>query len=529
MPDQERLTGTGLALLPGGLLFLTLLPFVGTSRYNNDEFTLMSLALRVAQGQVPHRDFFEFVGPVSILLLSAVYKVLGASLLTTHILMVAFIWVAAWQAARICRRLGVGPHGSWLAGFVVVFGAFIHWPVYSHHWVAQVPALAAIEFALIGLAGPALWPWFAAGVMTGLTGLTVQTDGAALGLALTAGLTLETVMRRRDGVAVSRGLALVAGVGLVLAVAAGVLASLGALAAAWSDMVLWPLAHYKQVGNPNDTAFGTDLPGLLSPVTLLPAWYARAGHTLFAYALATMPLIALSAWGAIAIRRRMQGHRWSAADGGLMVVGAWAAFTVAVLTRGSADYVHMSFGLAPAAVVATVGAARLTSTFATSATPWVRWVPFGLLVAYAASGFLMVANAVRKEPEVWNRPLSPDARVSEAPVMRFLTAEARPGDLMAALPSGGYFYFYGPRPAVRHELMLEPGVRYNSAEEFDAYWKEVATTRPRFVVIGTSPAGPTTRTLALYTSRLPNGYRHVGAFASPQFGPTWPAHVYQLD
>ena len=508
-----------LARGPGLVLLLALLPFVGTSRYNGDEFTYMSLGLRVAQGEVPYRDFFEFVGPTSLVLLGATYRVLGASLLTTHLLMVALAWLMAWLAARVARRLGAGPRSAWLAGAVALFGAFTHWPVYSHHWVAAVPALAAVEAALAGLGTAALAPWLLAGAATGVAGLAVQSEGAALGIALAAGLALDGVARRGLRVVAPQLLALAAGTAAVLGLTGGVLAALGALHAAWADAVVWPLTRYKLAGGLNDQAFGADLPALLAPNPAGAAWLARATHVAMAYVLVVGALGGFAAWVVARLARLGPARSWSAADARTALAGAWLALAFLAFARGRADYAHLSFVLVPAGVVATGWAARLAAARASRG----RLVPLALLGAYAATGALMVANAVRKEPEIWNRPLDPDARLVAFPVMRHLRAQARPGDRLAALPYGGYFYFYGPPPAVRHALMVEPGQRYSTAAEWEAYWAEVVRERPRFLVIGEVPGLP----VAPYLARVPAGYRRVGAFGSPQFGPAFPAQVFE--
>ena len=96
----------------------------------NDEGLMLQAAARIAHGEVPYRDFWWFYPPGQPLLLGALWKVLGASLLEWRVLRVlcdagvallawrlalrggASSWVAlaAWLAATLAMAYPSGPH-----------------------------------------------------------------------------------------------------------------------------------------------------------------------------------------------------------------------------------------------------------------------------------------------------------------------------------------------------------------------------------------------------------------------------------
>jgi hypothetical protein len=73
--------------------------------------------------------------------------------------------------------------------------------------------------------------------------------------------------------------------------------------------------------------------------------------------------------------------------------------------------------------------------------------------------------------------------------MTYLSAHARPGDRVAALPHGGAFYFFGLPPASRWTLMYPAYQGYTTQAEYDGFWHELADHPPRFVVTTPFAAG----------------------------------------
>ena len=523
---HERLAlGLGLALL-----FLCLLPFAGSSIYNNDEFTYMSHARRIAAGQVPYRDFFEFIPPLPLWLHAAANHAGAPSLATTHALAALLIGIAGVQLYFLARRLGVGPWLAWLPGFTLLFGGYTHWAIYSHHWLVLPFELAALQLAMRGLTHPGWQPWALAGLGVGFAGLSMQTDGAALGLLLAAGVMIDGWQRREPvKLVVMRLAALTAGTAVPVLAAAGILAAQGALGAAFEDVVRWPLTQYRHPGGMNDVDVLTDLPTRLQPITARPVWYFRVYHLLGLYALVLAAFVGAAAWGLAWIGRRLRGEGWTAEQGALGLVGLWAIASLLVCMRGNGDHVHVTCYAVPAFLWCTVGAARLARLPGLPGTELLRWLPALAVVGYMATGALGQAKAMVQDPGLWNRPLHPDFRLENSEIVRFLKAHMRPGDRMAAMPYAGFFHVYGPPPATPYTFILTPEEGYGTHDQFDAFWAEVAKARPRFIVVAPWAWDTWERTLRQYTDHLPPRYHLVGSFQNPQYGNTFPAVVYMAD
>jgi hypothetical protein len=100
------------SLVQLGLVFLLsyLLLFFGMTRRPNfyDEGIVLTGAMRVAAGQIPHRDFYFIYGPAEVYILSGLFKIFGTSLLVERLfdLLIKALLVTSIYAIVIsqCRR-----------------------------------------------------------------------------------------------------------------------------------------------------------------------------------------------------------------------------------------------------------------------------------------------------------------------------------------------------------------------------------------------------------------------------------------
>jgi hypothetical protein len=495
------------------LLAVALVPFTLTTSFHGDEFTNLYNAVRMLDGQVIYRDFFELTAPLTHWLLAWVYAVTGPSLLTARLLQSAAIVLAGWQLFRLARGLGVGPWTATLPGLILVAGLYRHWPGYSHHWMALPFVLAALQAGMRALASDGWRWWGIAGVAAGLSCLAMQSDGAVTAIALAATLILNGALGGTGiRVAAKQALALAGGLILPLAVAAAYLAWQGALGAAWYSVWSWPLAHYKVPGGFNDIPFATDFAAAILPVTQLPAWYGRLYHFAMLYALpAAMAVVAL-VWGLGLVWRRVSGGTgWSSHEARLGLVGLCAIGFFALLSRGRADVVRVAVYAFPAVLFATALAQAWAERATAPQLVLARWLPHAALAAFVATGVLLQAKFIQKDPTAWLRLTSPDVELAASPAVAYIRAHSRPGDRIVAMPNGGFYYFYGRPSATRHAWIWPPSLGFVTAREVDEAWDEIATNRPRFVVV--APDGPEPEKLQAYIRRPLSHYRR--ATASP--------------
>ncbi|MFN3428972.1 MAG: glycosyltransferase family 39 protein [Candidatus Sericytochromatia bacterium] len=520
-PSQPHSSPAGLPpatfeIALAALLAVALVPFTLTTSFHGDEFTNLYNAVRMLEGQVIYRDFFELTGPLTHWLLAWVYAITGPSLLTARLVQAAAIVLAGWQLFRLARGLGVGPWTAMLPGLILVAGLYRHWPGYSHHWMALPFVLAALQAGMKALASDGWRWWGIAGVAAGLSCLAMQSDGAVTAIALAATLTLNLLLSGPVSIraAAKQVLALAGGLALPLALAAAYLAWHGALGAAWYSVWSWPLAHYKVPGGFNDIPFATDFAAAILPVTQLPAWYGRLYHFAMLYALPATTAVAALVWGLGLLWRRMSaGSGWSPQEARLGLVGLCTIGFFALLSRGRADVVRVAVYAFPAVLFATALAQAWADRTRAPQLVLARWLPHAALAAFVATGALLQAKFMQKDPAAWLRLTSPDGGLAASPAVAYIRAHSEPDDRIVAMPNGGFFYFYGRPSATRHAWIWPPSLGFVTAREVDEAWDEIAARRPRFVVV--SPDGPEPEKLQAYLRRPLTGYQRVTVPGAP--------------
>jgi hypothetical protein len=215
------------------------------------------------------------------------------------------------------------------------------------------------------------------------------------------------------------------------------------------------------------------------------------------------------AWGlGLALRRGVQAAEWAR-----LLVLLVAAGLLAVEVRGRMDEVHAAFYAAPAMLVAAELAWRSWQARAVASAP-VRLLPLAVLLLYVASGLWRTVGRIERHPERYLRVASPDARLAASPLVSYLRAHGRPGDRIAALPLGGYAYFFGLPSAVDMNLLLPRADRYNDEADYQRYWAQLAANRPRYVVVSTDH-GQRAEVDQYLVYPLP-GYREVAALRHPR-------------
>jgi hypothetical protein len=231
---------------------LYVLPFLRIVYTRTDEGTLVDGAVRILHGQVFARDFFEVMGPGTLYILAAMFKLFGATFL------VARVWLFVtslgtflamyFLSRRVCPRYRLLPP-------VLLVGVYFStlWPMVNHHVDSNF-------FALLSVVCIVLWQdvrkrglLFAAGVLSGVTTCILQPKGMLLLLAILVWLLVQ--QRRRS--AWRSSIALVA-TGYVSVVG-------GTLLYFWSRGALWDLIYMNFVwpshnyGAVNTIPYGTGM------------------------------------------------------------------------------------------------------------------------------------------------------------------------------------------------------------------------------------------------------------------------------
>lgn len=492
-----------------------------------DEMWILADAKRMTAGAVLYRDFWAYLTPLSYWLAAATFAIGGPTLIAARVVAGVVLLASARLLYRATREVGAGPWTATLPGLALVWALYRIWPAYSYHWLVLPGVAIALIAAGQGLVTRSPRAWALAGLAAAGAFLMIQSDGAIVAIALACTLAFAAACDPTESRAWRQAAgAAAAGLVLPLALAAGALAAQGALGEALQQCFGFTLGSYKSAGGVNDIAYATDLPALLLPVTQLPFWYGRVYH--FVCLLAMLPAAALGAcaWGLGLLARRLRGGAgWSDAEA-RTVPWAFAAVGFCVLaTRGRADFIHAAFYAVPALVLAAGCASWLAARLAASSSAgWLRWAPQVALAAFVGTGALMQVSAMRKNPVGWLRLEAPDARVMRSEVVAWLRARVRPGDRVAAMPMGGLAYFYVAPPATRFTILIPPEGRYLSEVEFARAWTEIATNRPRFLVIVPYMAGR--HDLDAFLRPPIADYRLAVTLPSSEFA-GFPTHIYE--
>jgi hypothetical protein len=230
------------ALAVGSALFLW--PFVRVLWRVGDEGVFVYGAVRVFDGEVPSRDFFEVIGPGSFYWLALFFKLFGISWVTTRLALVvtavATTLVLYWLTRRLNSR-----HGILSVLILLVLGVPL-WPAISQHVDSNLFALLSFGALLIWHETGRRAALTVSGMLGGLTTCFMQQKG----LVLVGSYLLVLWIRRRD-----KG-DFTGAVGCLFAGYAGIVLPVilaFALAGAGGDLlyanVVWPLSQYHTVNS----------------------------------------------------------------------------------------------------------------------------------------------------------------------------------------------------------------------------------------------------------------------------------------
>src|SRR5579871_4317806 len=229
------------------------LPFLGVLSHQGDEGTLIAGAVRVAEGQLPFRDFFEAMGPGTFYWLALFFKLLGTTWLATRICLLLTTVGITLALFYLARRLRCGLEIVPVIFFVAV--SYHNWNAISHHNDSTLCALLSFAAFVFWTEQPRAAMLFLAGAGAGLTTWIMLPKGVLLCLSFV--LLLAILYRGR-----TRWRALLTLMGGYVLVVASVLAwfwRAGGLSNLVYASLLWPLANY---GGTNAVPYGLEFRAL---------------------------------------------------------------------------------------------------------------------------------------------------------------------------------------------------------------------------------------------------------------------------
>lgn len=196
---------------------------------------------RLLSGQMPYRDFFEIIPPLPLVTMAGAQGVLGVTVWASRGLAILYAVLLALASYLVALRLLRSATGRCAALAPLVSCGVASWLLPSHHWLADLLALAALGALLAAVDGaPAPWA-FAAGALSALGALSLQDQGGVLLAALALWLSFAAPRAARRAMAAWFG----AGVAAVFLPAALWLLPRVAPGVLFYDWVVFPLTRYR--------------------------------------------------------------------------------------------------------------------------------------------------------------------------------------------------------------------------------------------------------------------------------------------
>jgi hypothetical protein len=246
-------TLTSFALLFGGAFLLLFLSM--SLRFNvYDEGIVLVAAMRVAAGQVPHRDFYAIYGPAEFYILAGLFKLFGESVLVVRLVDLFFralLVASLYSVASLYVRRSVAAVTS-LVALMWLFGLY-----------TATAATAVIPVSLFNLVGTALiLPVFSqnlsrrrtliTGVIAGISALFRYDTGIALlvvhACVIGAGICVR-IREKRVRTFLSAFWPYLVGFALVTLPPAAYYLSVAPLHPLIHDIILFPSKYYPHARN----------------------------------------------------------------------------------------------------------------------------------------------------------------------------------------------------------------------------------------------------------------------------------------
>lgn len=440
---------------------LYLIPFFRVLWRVGDEGTLVHNAVRVAEGEIPYRDFFEVMAPGTFFALSWFFKLFGAGWAVSRLYLLLGALGILLLLLHLAWKLRPGPRALYPAFFYLAI-SFPKWPAVSHHWDSTLAALASFALFIHWTDKRNTASLAAAGLLAGVTTCFVQQKGVLLFAGYLV-LVAWSLYRRPDMLRSLAGLTAAYSIpGLALV---AYFYSVGAASHLFYANVTWPLEKYHNVnvvpyayflGRHFDNAQG--------------AGFLLAGFVV-------LPLIAVAALPGLLAILRLLGRASEAPAQTLPFWVSGAALWLSELHR--ADMPHLIYGSPVLIVLACYLFERARFRGRTLA----LWV-FTASLAVFAAGNLYTALSARIRIET--RRGAVYAHQPDEALAHIQSAAPAGSDIFVYPYYPMYYYLTATRNPTRYSILM---YRMNSASQFQEVMRSLEAGPTRHVLWDTAVSG----------------------------------------
>ena len=473
-PAIRRSAPVTLGISAAALYFML---FLTTSWRVGDEGSIVYGAQRVAEGEVPYRDFFEVMGPGSFYWLALWFKVLGISWITSRLAVLATALASAcaiyYMAARHCNsKFALFPAALYSVVTIPL------WPAANHHFDSNLWALLAIA-TFVGDSQPSSRRAAMAGLFAGVSSTIMPHKGAVVLAALMFSAVIQIEEPRNWRRALPR---------LAWMVAAFAALGVAVLVCFWAQgalddllyaNVVWPATQYHSV-NVVPYAHGLIelfLPGWSVVIRAVLPWTLAgvaiaAALTPFAF-IASLPVIALL----LSVFRMFTPKHTLWRD--LPWTYAFAGFALFASECHRRDMMHLIYGSPVLALLVSLMLGKMQSQPILIA----RRALVGCLAVVAAV-LALIATGSRTTVETRRGVVHMFGR-DEA--LNFLQAHVAADENVFVYPYYPMYYFLANlRNPTRYSILM---YHINTGEQFNEVIDALQRERVRFVLWDTFVAG----------------------------------------
>ncbi len=163
-----------------------------------EEFILFLQGERVLRGEVPYRDFFQFITPGSIYLSALLFKLFGIKLTVMKIFVALTGGIILTLTYSLSRKIINNSMLSLFPPFAVLFYSIPHVPLFYHHWLSEIFVLLTILSGLIYIERKSKNALFLAGMNAGLVFFFLQHKGILIFSALVLFLFLDSLFNKKS-------------------------------------------------------------------------------------------------------------------------------------------------------------------------------------------------------------------------------------------------------------------------------------------------------------------------------------------
>jgi hypothetical protein len=466
-----------LAVVVGGLylwLFLRVQWRIG------DEGSIVYGAVRVTEGAVPYRDFFEVMGPGTFYGLALWFKLLGTSWLTSRVAVLTTALVSACSIYYATTRQYRGRFALLPAALYTIV-TLPSWPGANHHFDSNMWALLAFALSAsvvhLTRSGSVL-----VGVLAGLAATIMPQKGVLLVAAICLGRLMDGARPRAWRRAAADTLWVIAPFLMVGASVVVFFWSQDALSDLVYANLIWPATRYHSV---NVVPYGYDL-GEMSYGRLAPLLTAVLPWPLAAAAavLVTVPFIVvlvLPIAGAAFLLKEVARRRRTASPATSVPWTYWCAgFALFASEFHRMDLMHLAYG-SPILLIA-------TSVWLSRASGSAALITRRMLISSVASLAVLLALTVIAPATTTTKTRIGDVQLSsQDDALNFLHENVPAGEQVFVYPYYPMYYFLADvRNPTRYSILM---YHINTPAQFDEVIRDLEAGQIRYVLWDTWVAG----------------------------------------